>query len=89
MPVRIDYHACKGCKSCYTQCPADVLGWDKDGDIPYVAYPEECSHCGICKMECPEDAINLTLPLEGWLDIHKRFISKLSVPSEIRWPEEI
>jgi hypothetical protein len=40
-------------------------------------------------MECPEDAIRLTLPLEGWLDIHKRFISKLSVPSEIRWPEEI
>ena len=65
-----------------------MFAWDPERDIPYTAYPDECSYCGICKMECPEDAIDLRLPLEGWLDFHKRFISKLSLPSEIRWPED-
>ena len=88
MPVHINYHLCEGCKSCYTHCPADVIGWDEEREIPYITYQEECSHCGVCKMECSRNAIELTLPLAGWIDMHKRFISKLSTPMEIRWPED-
>ena len=89
MPVKINYHRCNGCKACYNHCPADLFGWDEERDIPYIAYPDECWHCGICKMECPvEKAIELTLPPQCWLEINKRFISKLSAPTEFQWPEE-
>ena len=88
MPVKIDYHACNGCKACYRECPADLFGWDEEQDIPFVAYPGECWHCGICKMECSENAVQLTLPPQCYLDINKQFISKMSGPIEIRWPED-
>lgn len=88
MSIKIDYHLCKGCKSCYTECPADLFGWDEEREIPYIAYPDECWHCGVCKLECPENAIHLTLPPECWLEINKRFIAKLSPNTEIKWPEE-
>jgi adenylylsulfate reductase subunit B len=86
MPVRIDYHACIGCKACYTHCPADMYGWDDEKEIPYAAYPDECWHCGICKLECPKDAIRISMPIMTWLDINKRFISRLSSPMELKWP---
>jgi adenylylsulfate reductase subunit B len=77
MPVKINYHLCKGCKACYTECPADVIGWDDEKAIPYIAYPDECWHCGVCKLECPEEAMIHTLPPQCWIDINKRFISML------------
>jgi len=88
MAMKIDYHACTGCKACYTHCPGDVLSWDETLDIPRVAYADECWHCGVCKLECPANAIEFTLPPECWLEINKRFISRLGAPTEIRWPEE-
>ncbi|MBW1998947.1 MAG: ferredoxin family protein [Deltaproteobacteria bacterium] len=75
MPMRIDYHRCKGCKSCYSNCPGDVIGWDKERMIPYLAYPNECWHCGVCRMECPENAIELTLPPQCLSETNRRFLS--------------
>jgi NAD-dependent dihydropyrimidine dehydrogenase PreA subunit len=84
MPVKINYHLCRGCKACYRECPADVYGWDKERDIPYTAYPDECWHCGICRMECPENAIDLTLPPQCLLDLNVRFLSELGGTGGVR-----
>ncbi len=88
MPVMINYHLCKGCKSCYNECPCDVIAWNEQTDMPYIAYPEECWHCGICKLECSVNAIEHTLPPQCWLDINKRFISTLNTSTKIEYPEK-
>lgn len=85
MSVRIIYKNCTNCKSCYNECPADVFGWDKQKNIPYIAYPDECNHCGICAAECKFNAINLTLPPGAWSDLNKRYFSRLTTPPEVKW----
>lgn len=66
MPAKIDYRRCNGCKTCYRLCPCDVFTWDEEKKQPEVAYNEECWHCGICWMECPKRAIEITLPVSLW-----------------------
>jgi adenylylsulfate reductase subunit B len=80
MSMIINYHLCKGCKSCYDECPADVIGWDREKEVPYVAYPDECWHCGICKLECREKAIRFIMPPQCMIDINKRFIASMFGP---------
>ena len=63
MAVKIDYRRCNGCKKCYNICPMDVFTWDEDTKMPVIEYWDECWHCGICFMECPKRAINVTLPV--------------------------
>jgi NAD-dependent dihydropyrimidine dehydrogenase PreA subunit len=75
MSVRINYHLCKGCKSCYNHCPGDVIGWDRERAIPFIAYPNECWHCGVCKLECQENAIEHMLPPQCPSELNRRFIS--------------
>lgn len=62
MPAKIDPNRCIGCKKCYNLCPMDVLTWDEAKKKPMVAYGDECWHCGICWMECPKRAIDITMP---------------------------
>ena len=38
-----------------------VLGGGLAGCM--AAYPDECWHCGVCMMDCPTDAIRMSLPL--------------------------
>ena len=66
MPVKIDYKRCTGCQRCYNLCPIDIISWDEAKDMPVVAYQYECSHCGICWMECPKRAIDITYPVSLW-----------------------
>jgi adenylylsulfate reductase subunit B len=66
MPVKIDFEKCIGCKECYELCPLDVFVWDKELKKPKAAYQEECWHCGICWMECPKRAIDVTYPASLW-----------------------
>lgn len=63
MPVKIDYHCCNGCQRCYNICPMDVYAWDDDMNMPKVKYEEDCWHCGICWVECPKRAIDITMPI--------------------------
>ncbi len=52
---------CTACNKCVEICPGDVL---REGDVkPDVAYPDECWHCGSCMMDCPVEAVRLSLPL--------------------------
>lgn len=62
MPVSIDKDKCKGCKNCYMICSNDVFGWDAEAKKPVINYQFECSHCGVCWIECEKRAIDLTLP---------------------------
>ena len=88
MSVKIIYKNCVACKACYNQCPADVFGWDRKNNIPYVAYVDECSHCGVCALECKSNAISHTLPPNCFTEINKRFMSSVRSPEVIEWPEK-
>ena len=66
MPVEIDYKKCIGCKKCYTICPMDIFAMDENTNMHVVAHGYECWHCGVCWMECPKRAIDVTLPCSMW-----------------------
>ena len=64
--IKIDYNRCISCEKCYDLCPMDVYIWDEKNKTPGVAYEEECYFCGICFMECPKRAIDITFPASMW-----------------------
>jgi adenylylsulfate reductase subunit B len=64
MPPIISVERCTGCKRCYEYCPMDVFGFDKDQQVAVVLYPDECWYCGVCELECPEQAVDVRLPLQ-------------------------
>lgn len=74
-PITIDSKKCVGCLSCVNACPIDLMmPPEKKGDMPVIAYPDECWYCGACAMECPTDAIVLKHPLMNqprWVDKDK------------------
>ena len=65
LPIRIESEKCRHCKKapCIYDCPADCLAWDVEKRMPYVSNPEECTHCGNCRISCPNDAITIIFPL--------------------------
>lgn len=55
---------CIGCVICVNMCPGDVLAMDDEKNVAYVAYPEECWYCGVCRIECPvDDVVSFEFPL--------------------------
>jgi adenylylsulfate reductase, subunit B len=64
MPPVIDKKKCKGCATCYANCPGDLFVFHKKEKLPELKYPDECWHCGVCRMDCPEKAIRIVFPLE-------------------------
>lgn len=67
MGIKIDYENCIACKTCYKICPMDVFDVGKEkGEKPVVRYEAECWHCGICWMDCPKRAIDITIPASFW-----------------------
>ena len=57
---------CKGCGFCVEYCPKDVLeissGFNKKGyHPPIVAQEDECVHCQLWEIICPEFSIFVTL----------------------------
>ena len=84
MSVKIIYDNCISCKACYKQCPNDVIGWDENNNIPYIAYPDECSHCGVCALECNNKAIHHIIPLACLID-YCTFTSPVKHPQEYNW----
>ena len=61
MALKIDYKKCNVCRICYEDCPGDVIGWDEDKNIPFIAYPNECWYCGNCEVHCPKQAIKVSI----------------------------
>lgn len=66
LPVKIDYQKCTGCRICYENCPMDVFGWDEELNMPRVTHACDCWFEGVCMMECPKRAIDISLPLSSW-----------------------
>ena len=63
MPPIIKQDICTGCGKCIEVCPSDVFWGSKEGEVPIVAYPDECWHESACVMDCPVEAITLRIPL--------------------------
>ncbi len=75
MTTKINYEKCTGCRACYRECPTDCIGWDEEENRPFMAYPDECWHCGICEYECHVEAIDVSLPLRAYArEVDKRFL---------------
>lgn len=84
MSVNIIHEKCARCKACYRYCPNDVIGWDEKNNMPFIAYPDECSHCGVCKLECRTGAIYHTIPLACYDDMMS-FTPAVNKPKEFDW----
>ncbi len=52
---------CIKCGACVDDCPGYVLSMTDNG--PEVTYPDECWHCGGCRMSCPVEAVSYEFPL--------------------------
>jgi NADPH-dependent glutamate synthase beta subunit-like oxidoreductase len=52
---------CIACGSCVDDCPGHILSLTPDG--PVVAYPDECWHCGCCRISCPRGAVAYEFPI--------------------------
>jgi len=60
----IDTDGCKGCGLCVSVCPKNVLEISNDVNVKgyfpaYQARPEDCIHCAICCVMCPDVAISI------------------------------
>jgi ferredoxin len=42
--------------TCVEVCPEGVY---EEDDMPVIANPENCTDCGLCVEECPEECIEL------------------------------
>ncbi len=67
MPPVIGKTKCDGCGICVNICPEDIFFGSAKKQVPQIAYPEECWHCGSCKLDCPREAIRLRIPLPAML----------------------
>jgi NAD-dependent dihydropyrimidine dehydrogenase PreA subunit len=54
---RIDTEKCNGCGVCADTCSQDVIRMDLKAKRAVVSYPEDCTTCAICELECPRQAI--------------------------------
>jgi NAD-dependent dihydropyrimidine dehydrogenase PreA subunit len=52
---------CTSCGSCIEDCPGLILAMNSQG--PQVVYPDECWHCGCCRIACPSGAVFYDFPL--------------------------
>ncbi|MCP4720120.1 MAG: 4Fe-4S dicluster domain-containing protein [Desulfobacteraceae bacterium] len=60
----VDSERCKGCGLCINFCPKNVLEItnkvNAKGHFPvYQARPEDCIHCTMCCIVCPDVAIRI------------------------------
>lgn len=52
---------CSTCGNCADHCPGHILEMGEDG--PRAVWPEQCWHCGCCRVACPDGAISYVFPL--------------------------
>lgn len=52
---------CMACGSCVESCPGHILEMGEDG--PFAAWPDQCWHCGCCRIACPTSSIAYKFPL--------------------------
>ncbi len=57
---RIDVDLCNGCGICANTCWLDVIRMDEGSNKAVIKYPNECSACRFCQMDCPQKAISIS-----------------------------
>lgn len=62
MPPVIDRTKCVKCGLCAAICPLGLFR-HQPGQIPEVAFPDECWHCNSCVLDCPKQAVSLRIPI--------------------------
>lgn len=70
MPIH-EIAGCIGCETCVDTCPTDVIQFDKENKRAFIAYPEDCQICHLCRLYCPVDAITIN--------------SEKSIPVMVAW----
>jgi NAD-dependent dihydropyrimidine dehydrogenase PreA subunit len=68
---RIDSDLCNGCGICINSCPVDVIRMDEKRKKAVIQYPEDCMLCGWCFIDCPKNAVYVSLakassPITCW-----------------------
>ncbi len=68
MTVRINKSLCNGCGNsvepkCVMVCPGDLLCKDPSNRC-VIRDPKDCWDCAACVKECPQQAIEMTLPVQ-------------------------
>ncbi len=61
LQVEFDEKRCIACWQCYEVCPVGRWTPDREARIARFSDPEDCVACGACVLQCPEDAIRLTV----------------------------
>jgi NAD-dependent dihydropyrimidine dehydrogenase PreA subunit len=61
MPPVFDKEKCVQCEKCVSRCPGYVL--EMEEETPKVVFPNECWHCGCCRIACEADAVTFVFPL--------------------------
>ncbi|MHA1269073.1 MAG: P-loop NTPase [Candidatus Helarchaeota archaeon] len=62
----INNDCCIKCKQCYERCPAMAISWDDLNQIP-IFNKLFCEGCGVCKIVCSQDCIDLKEVKTGYL----------------------
>jgi ferredoxin len=62
MPAVIEAAKCNGCELCDLYCPLDVIHMEEG--IAIMRYPDECWHCGACRLVCAKDAVTFKFSLD-------------------------
>jgi NAD-dependent dihydropyrimidine dehydrogenase PreA subunit len=57
MITELDKTKCNGCGVCIDICPMDVIRPDNDTQKASICYPEDCTNCYLCEMNCAAGAI--------------------------------
>jgi len=62
---RIDAELCNGCAICSDTCSSDVIRIDERTKKAFIKYPQDCTVCGLCELECPKQAIFVSPVMRG------------------------
>ena len=50
-------NGCIGCEGCVKSCPCDVIRMEHGKAV--IAYPTDWQICRLCRMHCPDEAIEM------------------------------
>lgn len=57
---RADLNLCTGCRMCIDICPMDVFRFNEEKLKSVIAYPENCSLCGQCLLNCHSKSLQMS-----------------------------
>jgi len=62
LQIEFSPEKCTGVWQCYDVCPVGCWSMDRKQRVAIFHDAERCIACGACVLQCPQDAIKLTMP---------------------------